>query len=95
MNQILISEKVYVTPEFKKRKKVFRLEFFLSVFLLCLLSSYAIYAEYDRNKSEEVSKEILQGIEFKEASKVVLKEQQLLVLELKVLLTNTLQFQVF
>ena len=64
MNQILISEKLYVTPELKKKKKVFRFEFFLSVFLLCILSSYAIYAEYDRNKSEQVSKEILKGISY-------------------------------
>lgn len=65
MNQILVSEKLYVTPELKKKKKAFKFEFFLSVFLLCILSSYAIYAEYDRNKSEEVSKEILQGISYK------------------------------
>ncbi len=64
MNQILISEKLYVTPELKKKKKIFRFEFFLSVFLLCILSSYAIYAEYDRNKSEEVSKQILEGINY-------------------------------
>ena len=64
MNQILISEKVYVTPELKRKKKLFRFEFIISVFLLCMLSSYAIYAEYDRNKSESVSKEILQGIEY-------------------------------
>lgn len=64
MNQILVSEKLYVTPELKKKKKVFKFEFFLSVFLLCILSSYAIYAEYDRNKSEQVSKEILQSINY-------------------------------
>lgn len=64
MNQILISEKLYVTPELKRKKKVFRFEFFLSVFLLCILSSYAIYAEYDRNKSEEVSKELLANINY-------------------------------
>ena len=64
MNQILVSEKLYVTPELKRKKKVFRIEFFLSVFLLCILSSYAIYAEYDRNKSEQVSKEILEGINY-------------------------------
>ena len=62
MNQILVSEKLYVTPELKKKKKVFKFEFFLSVFLLCILSSYAIYAEYDRNKSEQVSKEILKNM---------------------------------
>ena len=64
MNQILVSEKLYVTPELKKKKKIFRFEFFLSVFLLCILSSYAIYAEYDRNKSEQVSREILAGINY-------------------------------
>lgn len=64
MNQILISEKLYVTPELKKKKKIFRFEFFLSVFLLCILSTYAIYAEYDRNKSEEVSKELLANINY-------------------------------
>jgi LPXTG-site transpeptidase (sortase) family protein len=64
MNQILISEKLYVTQEMKKKKKVFKIEFIISVFLLCILTSYAIYAEYDRNKSEQVSKEILSGIEF-------------------------------
>ena len=60
MNQILINEKLYVTPELKKKKKAFKFEFLLSIFLLCILSSYAIYAEYDRNKSEQVSKEILE-----------------------------------
>lgn len=59
MNQILVSEKLYVTPEIKRKKVFFKFEFFLSVFLVCLLSSYCIYAEYDRNKSEQVSKELL------------------------------------
>ena len=59
MNQILVSEKLYVTPNLKRKKKFFKIEFFLSVFLVCLLSSYYIYAEYDRNKSEQVSQEIL------------------------------------
>lgn len=65
MNQILVSKKLYITPDMKKKKKVFKYEFIVSVFLLCALTSYAIYAEYDRNKSEEVSKEILSSIEFK------------------------------
>lgn len=59
MNQILVTEKLYVTPELKRKKRIYKLELFLSVFLICLLFSYYIYAEYDRNKSEEVSKEIL------------------------------------
>ena len=59
MNQILVTEKLYVTPEMKRKKRIYKIELFLSVFLICLLFSYYIYAEYDRNKSEEVSKEIL------------------------------------
>ena len=54
MNQILVTEKLYVTPELKRKKRIYKLELFLSVFLICLLFSYYIYAEYDRNKSEEV-----------------------------------------
>ena len=43
-----------------KEKSVYiRLNFF---YQFCLLFSYYIYAEYDRNKSEEVSKEILAEI---------------------------------
>lgn len=60
MNQILITEKLYITPELKRKKKVYKIQFFLSVLLVCLLSSYYIYAEYDRNKSEEVSQVILE-----------------------------------
>ena len=51
-----------MTPELKRKKRIYKIELFLSVFLICLLFSYYIYAEYDRNKSEEVSKEILAEI---------------------------------
>ena len=64
MNQILISEKLYVTPELKKKKKMFKIEFLISIIALCALIIYAVYSEYDRNKSEQVSKEILENIEF-------------------------------
>lgn len=64
MNQILVNEKIIVTPEIKRKKKFYKIEFVFSVFLLCILFSYYIYAEYDRNKSEEVSKEILQAISY-------------------------------
>ena len=66
MNQILISEKLYVTPELKKKKKIFKFEFIISVIALISLVSYAVYAEYDRNKSEQVSKEILANIDIPE-----------------------------
>lgn len=59
MNQILVTEKLYITPEMKRKKFIYKIEFFLSVFLVCLLFSYYIYAAYDRNKTEEVSQQIL------------------------------------
>lgn len=62
MNQILVTQKLYITPELRRKKKMYKIQFFLSVLLVCLLFSYYIYAEYDRSKSEEVSKEILEGI---------------------------------
>ena len=80
MNQILICEKLYVTPEVKRKRKIFKFEFLLSIFLLCALSSYAIYAEYDRNKSEQVSKEILEGIEFQSGTEIVEEEVTVVIL---------------
>lgn len=62
MNQILVTEKLYVTPELKRKKRFFKIEFFLSIFLVCILSSYYIYAEYDRTKSEQVSQELLSQV---------------------------------
>ena len=63
MNQILITEKVIVTKEMRKRKKFYKRNFFLSIFLVCILFSYYIYAEYDRNKSEQVSQQILLSLQ--------------------------------
>lgn len=66
MNQILISEKLYVTPELKRKKKMYKFDFFISIFLVCILFSYYIYAEYNKNKSEQESQEILSGLTFAE-----------------------------
>lgn len=66
MNQILISEKLYITPELKKKKNMYKIDFFISIFLVCILFSYYIYAEYDKNKSEEFSQEILQSVTFED-----------------------------
>ena len=71
MNQILVTEKIYVTPELRRKKKIYKFQFFLSALLVCLLFSYYIYAEYDRTKSEEVSKDILQELETKMDNNVI------------------------
>jgi len=59
MNQILVSEKVYVTPELKRKKKMYKFLFMLSIFSIISLFSVYIYAEYDRNKDESISDDIL------------------------------------
>ena len=59
MNQILVTKKLYVTPELKRKRRIYKFNFLLSIFFIIILISVYIYAEYDRNKSEEVSQEIL------------------------------------
>ena len=59
MNQILVTEKIYVTPELKRKKKMYKMLFMLSIFSIISLFSVYIYAEYDRNKGESISEDIL------------------------------------
>lgn len=59
MNQILVTEKIYVTPELKRKKKIYKFLFIISIFLIISLCSVYIYAEYDRNKDESISQNIL------------------------------------
>ena len=66
MNQILVSEKLYITPELKRKKRMYKIDFFISVFLVVILFSYYIYAEYDKNKNESISQEILSNLTFED-----------------------------
>lgn len=59
MNQILITKKLYITPELKRKKKIYKFDFFLSIFIICILISVVIYAEYDKNKDQQTSQQIL------------------------------------
>lgn len=62
MNQILVTERLYITPELRRKKKMYKIRFFLSVFFICALLLFYIYKENDRVKSEEVSKRILESM---------------------------------
>ena len=62
MNQILVSEKLYVTPELKRKKKLYKFNFIVSIMLVIILFSYYVYAEYDRTSSDK-SEEILSQIQ--------------------------------
>lgn len=82
MNQILIAEKLYVTPELRRKKKMYKIHAILSVFLAFILFSVYIYAEYDRNKSEEVSKDILASMEVEEDTTTIQMKDNILVVAL-------------
>lgn len=59
MNQILVTEKIYVTPELKRKKKIYKLLFFISIFMIITLFGLYVYSEYDRNRQEGISGDIL------------------------------------
>ena len=59
MNQILVTEKIYITPELKRKKKIYKFNFIISIALIVVLFSFYAYAEYDRNKNEDLSHDIL------------------------------------
>ena len=91
MNQILVTEKVIVTKEMRKKKKFYKRNFFLSVFLICILFSYYVYAEYDRNKYEQQSREILEGINIENTSENL--EDNTTIDENTFLATNTIRIE--
>ena len=63
MNQILVTQKLYVTPELKKKKKFYKFHFILSVFLIIVLGIVYGYGTLDRNRSEAYSQEVLSGMD--------------------------------
>ena len=62
MNQILISEKIYDTPELRRKRKMYKFNFVMSIVCVVALFGYYVYGEYDRNISDK-SQEILAQIE--------------------------------
>ena len=71
MNQILVTKKLYITPELKRKKKVYKVNFILSVFFLIVLISVYIYAAYDRDKAEAMSQDILASAELEQEDNTV------------------------
>lgn len=83
MNQILITEKIYVTPELKQKKKIYKISFFLSIFAMFALSCTYIYAEFDKSRLENSSQDLLEKViagEFVEDTTVAPTENALVVM---------------
>ena len=62
MNQILVTEKLYVTPELRKKKRMYKFNFIVSIVVIVILCSFYAHSEYARNKEQEVSQDILTGM---------------------------------
>ncbi len=62
MNQILVSEKVYVTKEMKRKRKIYKTLYIISVIIVIVLSLYYIISERNKIAKEGLSHEILEQI---------------------------------
>ncbi len=59
MNQILITDKLYVTQKLRKKKNLYRIAFIASVITLFVFLLWCICSEVEKNAYESVSQEIL------------------------------------
>lgn len=62
MNQILVTQKLYITPELRKKQAIYKFCFFISIFLIGILFSVYIYGMYEQNLNEDISKELLGSV---------------------------------
>ncbi len=62
MNQILISQKVYVTKEMKRKQKIYKTLYIISVITVIILSLYYIIAERNKAIQEGYSYELMEQI---------------------------------
>lgn len=62
MNQILVTQKLYITPELKRKQAIYKFCFFISIFLIGILFSVYIYGMYEQNLNEDISKELLGSV---------------------------------
>ena len=63
MNQILVSKKVYVTKEMKRKRRLYKITYILSIIVIFTLLVYYVFAEKARNDQESVGKEILSRLD--------------------------------
>ena len=59
MNQILVNQKVYVTPKLTRKKIFYKIQFVLSILVVIILISYYAYGEYDKRKNAAVGDDLI------------------------------------
>ena len=58
MNQILVTDRLYVTNKLKKKKKMYKIQFVLSILFVFIFSGWYIYSEVQKNACEAFVKSI-------------------------------------
>lgn len=64
MNQILVTDRLYVTNKLKKKKKMYKIQFIASLILVFIFSGWYIYTEVEKNACEAVSQDMLEDVSF-------------------------------
>ena len=79
MNQILVTEKLYVTPELRRKKQIYRINFIISIIVIVVLCAVYIHSEVERNQEQDISHDILEGIveeEMNESERIAASEEE-------------------
>ncbi len=79
MNQILVTEKLYVTPELKRKKRMYKINFIISLIFIGIFLGIYVHTEVERNQEQDISQDILEGIveeEMNEAERVAANEEE-------------------
>lgn len=64
MNQILISETLYVTPEIRRKKRIYKINFIIAIVLVIALSIFYFVSEHLQNQDAEKAEQLLSSINF-------------------------------
>lgn len=76
MNQILVTEKLYITPELKRKKRIYKFNFIASIIIIFVLCLFYARSEYAKSKEEEISQGIMSQM-VEEAEKTTEEERKM------------------
>lgn len=79
MNQILMSDKIYDTPTARKKRRLYKNIFTFSILVIAILVTYYIYGEYQKDKDESISQEILNEISFGYAEDTTVQDDSIII----------------